>query len=235
MSNPYNILGVSENDSLAIIKRQYKQLALNMHPDKGGSEALFRLLQVSYAKILEETKLKQKDKLFNELKVEFDDYKSSQPIVMLNHDKSHFQKHFNEIFDNNKQSNPYDRGYGSTMVSNSGKREEINVDNKIKKFTIESFNDTFNKSESQNIKHLTKHVIPTPHTTSKHLTFTELGVDKIHDFSGENKNNRELHYTDYNVAYTTTKLIDPALVKKQEEYKNLKDIKRQREKPLEMS
>ena len=71
MTNPYSVLGVSSNDDIQVIKQKYKHLALKMHPDRGGSEALFKLLQLSYAKILEEHKLKQIDKAFDQLKSEF--------------------------------------------------------------------------------------------------------------------------------------------------------------------
>ena len=78
MTNPYSVLGVSPNDDIQFIKQKYKQLALNMHPDKGGSEALFKMLQLSYAKILEEYKLRQIDKAFDQLKTEFEDFKVEQ-------------------------------------------------------------------------------------------------------------------------------------------------------------
>ena len=43
-TNPYSVLGISPNDEIQVIKQKYKQLALKMHPDRGGSTTLFKLL-----------------------------------------------------------------------------------------------------------------------------------------------------------------------------------------------
>ena len=38
----YNILGVSENSSEVDIKKAYRKLSLEHHPDKGGNEEKFK-------------------------------------------------------------------------------------------------------------------------------------------------------------------------------------------------
>ena len=241
MNNPYTILGVSPDSSLLNIKRKYKELAFKMHPDKGGSATLFKLLQLSYAKILEEHKLKNIDKAFNELKVDFEDFKEKQDRLpstntYKNKTNESFLEKFNKTFDDNKQESPYDKGYGDKMTQNGGVREDINVKRSINKFTLDSFNKAFDEHDTRNVKHLIKKTIPTPHSISKQLTYTELGVNDIKDFSGENKNKKDLHYTDYHVAYTTTKLIDPTMVRQQKQFKNIKELERDRHNdPLRMS
>lgn len=246
MTNPYSVLGVSPNDDIQFIKQKYKQLALKMHPDRGGSEALFKMLQLSYAKILEEYKLKQIDKAFDQLKTEFEDFKveqeqSNQININIksyeNEDlnSGDFKKRFNKVFEENRQSSPYDKGYGNMMVNSTKNREEINISSTIDNFTIDKFNDVFNNSDSHNKKQLIKRSVPTPHSISKELSFTELGVDKINDFSGENKNNKELHYMDYNVAHTTSKLIDKRYVKNRPQFKSVQEFEQHRDEPLKMS
>ena len=246
MTNPYSVLGVSPNDDIQFIKQKYKQLALKMHPDRGGSEALFKMLQLSYAKILEEYKLKQIDKAFDQLKTEFEDFKVEQEQSNKNNInlKSYededaysgdFKKRFNKVFEENRQSSPYDKGYGNMMVNSTKTREDINISNTINNFTIDKFNDVFNNSDSQNKKQLIKRSVPTPHSISKELSFTELGVDKINDFSGENKDTKGLHYMDYNIAHTTSKLIDKRYVKNRPQFKSVQEFEQHRDEPLKMS
>jgi DnaJ-class molecular chaperone len=42
MQNPYQTLGVERNASVDEIKRAYRKLASQHHPDKGGDKALFQ-------------------------------------------------------------------------------------------------------------------------------------------------------------------------------------------------
>jgi len=247
-TNPYSVLGISPNDEIQVIKQKYKQLALKMHPDRGGSTTLFKLLQLSYAKILEEYKLKQIDKAFDQLKSEFEDFKVDQEqtqkrnvnldfqVDQVNHtDQNDFKKHFNKVFDENKQKNPHDRGYAEMMIKSSKNRDDIKIENSLKNFTIDKFNNVFDGSDSQNLKKISKRNVPTPHSISKELAFTELGVKQINDFSGENKTNNQLHYMDYHVAHSTSKLIDKKYIKTKPDYKSVQDYEKHREEPLKMS
>lgn len=247
MTNPYSVLGVSPTDDIQLIKQKYKQLALKMHPDRGGSAALFKMLQLSYAKILEEYKLKQIDKAFDQLKTEFEDFKVEQEQtnksnIKLNNfyddqddNSGDFKKRFNKVFEENKQSSPYDRGYGDMMMKSNKNREDIKINNTIDNFTIDKFNDVFNNSESRNIKQLIKKSVPVPHSISKELSYTELGINKINDFSGENKDKNGLHYMDYNIAHTTSKLIDSRYVKTRPKFQTVQEFEKHRDEPLKMS
>ena len=62
--NPYDILGIHKNFTIEELKDKYKRVAKKTHPDKGGSEELFRLVTLCYKKLYEEYKLKQIDKQF---------------------------------------------------------------------------------------------------------------------------------------------------------------------------
>jgi hypothetical protein len=64
---------------------------------------------------------------------------------------------------------------------------------------------------------------------NKQLNYTELGLDKITDFSGENKTNKQLHYMDYKLAHSINRLIDPSLLSKKTNPKNINDVQMERE------
>jgi hypothetical protein len=50
--DPYRVLGVSPSDSADVVRARFKELALERHPDRGGSEAKMRELNLAYEKIL---------------------------------------------------------------------------------------------------------------------------------------------------------------------------------------
>jgi DnaJ-domain-containing protein 1 len=50
--DPYRVLGVSPSDSPDVVRARFKELALERHPDRGGSEAKMRELNLAYEKIL---------------------------------------------------------------------------------------------------------------------------------------------------------------------------------------
>lgn len=59
--NFYNILGVSENATQEEIKKAYRKLAVEHHPDKGGSEDKFKEISMAYDTLGDETKRGQYD------------------------------------------------------------------------------------------------------------------------------------------------------------------------------
>jgi molecular chaperone DnaJ len=61
----YDILGVAENASQDEIKKVYRKLALEHHPDKGGSEEKFKKISQAYDTLGDETKRSQYDQQKN--------------------------------------------------------------------------------------------------------------------------------------------------------------------------
>ena len=49
MNNYYDVLGVATNASDAEIKKEYRKLALKHHPDKGGNEKTFQMINEAYS------------------------------------------------------------------------------------------------------------------------------------------------------------------------------------------
>jgi curved DNA-binding protein CbpA len=59
----YEVLGLSKNATQIEIRKQYKQLAIKYHPDRGGDEALFTLIQRAYDNLCNEAKKDSYDKM----------------------------------------------------------------------------------------------------------------------------------------------------------------------------
>ena len=59
--NYYDILGVTEDATQDDIKKAYRKLAKENHPDKGGDEELFKKISVAYDTIGDENKRVQYD------------------------------------------------------------------------------------------------------------------------------------------------------------------------------
>ena len=59
--DPYKILNVSKDATDAEIKKSYRKLAGQHHPDKGGDEEKFKLINEAYTKISNPNKRKQHD------------------------------------------------------------------------------------------------------------------------------------------------------------------------------
>jgi len=57
----YSVLGVSEDASQDEIKKAYRKLAKENHPDKGGDEEVFKKISVAYDAIGDENKRKEYD------------------------------------------------------------------------------------------------------------------------------------------------------------------------------
>lgn len=252
--SPYDILGVTPQSSVEFVKKRYKELALRFHPDKcGGRADKFKLIQLSYVKILEEFKLKQIDKAFHELKMDFEDFSKTQdrqveqrngrpPQFQSSSGKQNlsFQEAFNKEFEENKKTSAYDKGYGQSMAKSDVRREDFSIPNKIGKFNETKFNNHFDSSETttneKHLKKLMKYTVPEPTQLVKTLTYTELGVDKVSDFSGDNQDRRALHYMDYMAAHNTSKLIDKSSVKRRTQYNSIEDVEKERtDGPIEMN
>ena len=207
----YDILGVARGASLEKVKTNFRKLALELHPDKGGSEHLFNVLKKSYVQVLQDIKEKRNNKDFHELKEDHEEFKRTEQQMKHMHideeKEDDVMRQFHKVFLKNKVVSEANRGYGE-MMQKTEPRKKINIEKKIKKFSIDHFNHEFNKSKPTNNKHLVKKYNPEPFVLSKTLPYTELGVDKVVDFSNNTDNKRDLQYSDYMKAYTTNRLVE---------------------------
>lgn len=242
--DPLKILNLPKHYNAEMLKENYKKLALKAHPDKGGSEYLFKLLTECYRYLANELKKKQSDKQFNELKQDFlnevgrhsketsksnrqSKEPSPQTIQQMFYKGSRFdQDKFNKFFTDNKlKDDREEQGYQQWMQEN-----DIKEAPKYRgSFNSNGFNQHFNQHAQMpsNHRQIIKYQEPEALVTSKKLGFTELGQDTIDDYSGENKSNKNLNFMDYRVAHTTSRIVDPS-IKPRADFKDIQELETSR-------
>ena len=248
--NPYEILGVTKNFTLEELKYNYKKVAKRVHPDRGGSEKLFKLVTLAYKQLAEVYKLKQINKEFNELKSDFKQYTQTQDNQQRRNKKlnkynnydnqsqqsnkqqskqqslnGNFTDIFNKVYEDNKINNPYDTGYGDLMRETDPNRPDIDIKKTVN--SMKNFNQAFDDTPvSKNNKKIIKYRDPIALPSSiKTLQYTELGVDRVNDFSTEINS---LNCVDYKKAHSTSKLIDKNYVKQRGQYNDINGLEAER-------
>ena len=246
--NPYEIIGVSKRFTLDELKYNYKKVAKRVHPDRGGNEKLFKLVTLAYKQLLEIHKLKQINKEFNELKSDFQEFTTNQDNQQRRHRDLHrnsdrsskkssrsrqnqqdfngnFGDMFNKIYEENKIEDVYDRGYGDLMTESDANRPDIDIKKTVN--SMKNFNQAFDSAPiSKNNKKIIKYRDPIALPTSlKTLQYTEIGIDKLSDFSTETSN---LSCVDYKKAHSTSKLIDKNYVRQRTGYNDIGGLEAER-------
>lgn len=252
--DPYEVLGVRKDYTWDELKDAYKRIAKLVHPDKGGNEQLFNTVTTCFKTLAQELKAREADKPHHVLKANAQAYYGATtmepthpaartgqnrdflaPPLMTNKagdDSEDFHSKFNRFFEEHKieDEDLGKHGYGHLMAPSSKTREDIKIDRTLKRFTNESFNKTFEKAAP-----LAKEVVvykePEPMVLAKNIQFTEIGVDKVDDFTGSANGERRngvgssgLQYTDYMRAYNNTRLVDPRTVEKRRDFSSVEDF-----------
>ena len=141
--DPFKILK-KKNIPLEQLKIAYKKLSLVHHPDKGGDINEFNKLINAYNYIEKVIKIKENDKSHLELKNNYNESinNEKEKINSLKEpnikDKFNINK-FNKVFNETLLTNPYDEGYSKIMIESNKNREDIEIENKIGKFTKKKF------------------------------------------------------------------------------------------------
>jgi curved DNA-binding protein CbpA len=239
--DPYKVLGINKNFSIDELKNAYKKMALQVHPDKGGSEYLFKLVTLCYRTLSREFKKQHSDKQYHELKAEFTKTQhtnqSKQNIYMDSTiNTNDFSKgfnidKFNNLFEQNKIETVTDIGYGDFLKSTKEK-EQKNIF-ATKKFSNDLFNKYFEKQADKNLetnKFVVKYTDPEPLSASKKIAYTELGIESIDDFSSDNTSRKNLNFMDLKIAHTTSRIVDPKNVNQRKEYRNIQEFENDRSK-----
>ena len=234
--NPIQILGLTDGVQYTEldIKKAYRNLAIRYHPDKGGSEEVFKILTKAYMYLLKRAQGDNYvEKNFMDLKTNFDRETNTKEGGI---DNDEFNvKNFNKIFDENKlEDEERDFGYGDWKTTDTSE-EPAKIFNQ--KFTADIFNQVFNelKTNKAPAQDVIVYEEPRPLTTSNRLGFSDVDYKRSSDYSKEydiqDGNSRQgIYYMDYKRAYTDTTLISPDAVKPRQEYKDIEDAQIAREK-----
>ena len=226
--DPYEVLGVGKNHSWEELVNAYKRLAKLVHPDKGGSEALFNTVTDCFKHLAHEFKRKEADKPHHVLKQQYMERTTSMPAQAPTFEaNATFSDKFNKMFEENKlEDEDSSVGYGHMMAASSKTREDIEIPKVLSKFNEKKFNEAFERTAP-----LSKEVVvykePEPLVLAKKLQFTEIG-GKTDDFSNDPSKKSSLQYTDYMKAHTTSRLVDPRAVKSRKEYRSMEDFEADR-------
>ena len=226
--------------SLADLKNSYKRLVLLVHPDKGGDEAVFKYVTDCFRMLYGDLQNRESNKNHQELKASFEQTQSQQtasgggtvPKHFMDHREGFSTDKFNRFFEENKMKDDDEEvGYGHIMAQSSKVREDIDVAKSIemKKFNAGRFNSHFEKEVKPTGTAVVVYEEPEALVASKRLTFTEIGA-KPDDFTSDATKKASIQYTDYMKAHTTTRLIDPSLVRERESFKNIEQFESHREK-----
>lgn len=230
--NPYEVFNLNDNYTWEELKSSYKRVAKIVHPDKGGSDILFKKITECFKHLASELKKKELDKPHWELKQQSLSYmkdNQNNTKVNIDTDDTNFADRFNKAFDDNRlEDELMDGGYGNIMEKSTGKREDIDIPKLLKgKYNTETFNKTFDTITLPKSKDVIVYKEPEALDMSKQLRYTEIGSDKPSDYSS-NSRDTNLQYTDYLKAYSNSRLVDPRSVNVKN-YKSVKDLENARE------
>jgi curved DNA-binding protein CbpA len=209
------------------LKLSYKKLAMRYHPDRpNGNNDKFQLITRFYNALMEDLKLKEEDKQFNELKMASQDYITKQTSDNKQNTKlNRFEpKLFNKIFEENRIEED-DDGYTKWIESNSLSDKDIKKNNKLSgNFNSNSFNTTF-EQEIEHPKDIVIYKIPEGLFSSSSIQPQELGSTK--------QNYTTNTYSDFKEAHTTQRIggINTRL----ENYNSVDELKHKRENIVKLS
>lgn len=200
--NPYGLLGIKHNNSsISELKKNYYNLSLITHPDKGGNKGDFEIVHLAYNYVKEQIiNTKEKETTYEKLEEEFEEFISKQKEVKppcfyevfkeTNDWLNEFNKRFDDTknnYDNNKDiQDPFIEGYGKFMD-----KSEISKEYKIDEDTIPKNQFNYQIIEFKEPEYL-------PNT----LTNFPLDNKKINDFS---ETSGQLKMSDYKITFSPVK------------------------------
>ena len=110
--NLYKVLGVNQNSSQDEIKKAFRAKALFAHPDKGGSEEVFKQINYAYNILKDESKKAQYDENFED-----DNTSPSEVFGFLSDNKFRLSNNFKKSFEE------YVREFRENKIVNNTKEQ----------------------------------------------------------------------------------------------------------------
>jgi curved DNA-binding protein CbpA len=230
--DPYRVLDIkNRNFTMDELKDAYRKIALQVHPDKGGTEYMFNMVTSCYKTLVKEYQRRVSDKQYHELKTSFQQHEQ-RPTIVPNQESRHgfnIDK-FNRVFEENKLNNGVEKGgYGDFLKATPAQDEPDNIFKGEKKVGADYFNKVFEeKTTYVPSSHIVKYKEPEPLLTTKKIGFTELGVEDLDDYSADNTSKKSLNFMDVKIAHTTSRIVDPRTVDKRKDYRSVEDLENDR-------
>lgn len=225
----YKIYGYSKNQNIDVddLKKKFKKFAIQTHPDKNnGSKRNFNIIKQGYKKIMEDIELKKEEKQYDVLKSNSLDFLQNQQNKQIQNtrlSKDNFDiNKFNSVYKENRIDDVNDNGYSDWINNNSLDSEEIQRNPKLSG-NLNQFNRVFDSSVNYDNKQVQKYNDPRSLFMNNYNNCSELGIDKVDNYTGETKT---IKFTDYKEAHTTSKLVDPNMKYKQ--YRNISELENAR-------
>jgi hypothetical protein len=236
--NPDQILGLTPGvvHTEKEIKTAYRNLAIKYHPDKGGSEEVFKILTKAYMYLLKQSEGQNYvEKNFMDLKKDYSTPQSQEYSATSQNSDDFNVKQFNKLFDENKlEDEDWEGGYGDWQTQNTDV-EPKKIFNQ--KFNLDVFNQVFSELNNENkvVSDIQMYKEPEPLSLSNKIGYTSVDYKKTDDYSREydiqdGTSKQGIYYTDYKKAYSNTTLINPSSVQHRPEYKTIEDLELYREK-----
>lgn len=207
--NPFALLGVTTNSTFSELKRNYYNMALLCHPDKGGSNDDMITLHKAYNYCKEQLQSQEeKETTYQQLEYEFAEFckkQEAQPppsFSAIYEETNDWIKDFNNTFDQlnietnqnpetNSAYNPFEFGYGELMDTSEDISQLPSTLLEYKEIEETEPSQVFNR---EIIEYKEPQFLP---DTFNHYP---LNCEKIDDFSGSTPNN-QLLMTDYYKSY----------------------------------
>ena len=221
--NPYSLLGITPNSSFTELKRNYYNMALMCHPDKGGANDDMVIVVKAYNYCKEQIQSQElKQTTYEQLEQEFSEFCKNQEsktpsFGSIYQETNDWIKDFNNTFDqlnlssnntenNDMMKNPFEEGYGDLMDTSEDISQLPLSDLEYNQIEQKQPSKIFNK---EIVEYKEPQYLP---DTINHFP---LNCNKINDFSGVTQSN-ELVMTDYYKSYGKHKKL------KEEDY-NFRD------------
>ena len=229
------IFKLDENFTQKQLKEEYRALALQTHPDKGGDPKLFLIITKAYARLLKNIKKRTKQQDFFELKSESKQFSEQNPIrknPKMNTEFGFNVNRFNQIYKDNKLDDEENEGYEKWIIDNQPE-DSTDPPKIFDKYNKKTFHNRFQQEkDKQQGTEIIKWEQPKPMQISNKLRFTELGGKKPNSFGMRVNINNDggVVYTDFKEAHSNSMLINPKIVKKRTMFRDVQDIEENRSK-----
>uniref|UniRef100_A0A6C0F5I5 J domain-containing protein n=1 Tax=viral metagenome TaxID=1070528 RepID=A0A6C0F5I5_9ZZZZ len=130
--DPFDVLGVSHDASMKNIKKAYKHMLYQTHPDKMGNAKYFMMVHEAYNAIQEFHK--ERIKYSNMPKTKANYNQTIENVAQPTRLDNFTPEKFNKYFDNHRidMHNPYNHGYQEFMVDRKNYAEDIEQAKKSK-------------------------------------------------------------------------------------------------------